>query len=112
MNLVTIEQVRAHCRAEAEDDAILTLYADAAEEAVQNFLNRKVYATPEAMAEAILDDSAGCDPMVVTLVVKAAVLLAAGHLYRNRESVTDAPARHLPQGFHELLWPYRVGLGV
>lgn len=112
MNLVTIEQVRAHCRAEAEDDAILTIYADAAEEAAQNFLNRKVYATPEAMAAAILDGSAGDDPMVVTPVVKAAVLLAAGHLYRNRESVTDAPARDLPQGFHDLLWPHRRGLGV
>ena len=112
MNLVTIEQVRAHCRAEAEDDAILTIYADAAEEAAQNFLNRRVYATPEAMAAAILDDTAGCDPMVVTPAVTAAVLLATGHMYRNRESVTDAPARNLPQGFHDLLWPHRVGLGV
>lgn len=53
MDLVEIEQVRAHCRAEAEDDALLELYATGAEQAVQAFLNRRVFPSPEALADAV-----------------------------------------------------------
>lgn len=112
MNLVTIAEVRAHCRAHADEDTLLTLYADAAEEAAQNFLNRKVFPTPEAMAAAETAGTAGECPMVVVPVIKAAVLEYTAHLYRNREAVTSEPARELPLGFHELLWPHRRGLGV
>lgn len=53
MDLVTIEQVRAHCRAEPEDDELLTLYADGAEQAAQEFLNRRVFASAEDLQAAI-----------------------------------------------------------
>lgn len=55
MDLVTIEQVRKHCRAEAEDDALLTVYAAGAEQAVQQFLNRRVFATADDLAAAVAD---------------------------------------------------------
>lgn len=112
MDLVTIEQVRAHCRADSNDDALLTAYADAAEQAAQDFLNRKVYRDADAMAAAVLAETAGDDPIVTNAAITAAVLLTAGHLYRNREASTDQPMRDLPLGVHQLLWPHRVGLGI
>lgn len=52
MNLITIEQARAHCRADAADDDLLTIYGDAAEEAAQQFLNRRVYADESTLSGA------------------------------------------------------------
>lgn len=112
MELVTIEQVRVHARAEPEDDTMLTVYADAAEQQVQDFLNRRVFATADSMADAVLAGDAGCDPMLVNPVVRAAVLLLSAHLFRHREAVTTEAARELPLGVTQLLWPHRVGLGV
>jgi len=54
--------------------------------------------------------TAGDDPMVVTPAIRAAVLLIAGSLYRNREEGPDS--RTLPVGAQALLQPNRVGLGV
>jgi hypothetical protein len=112
VDLVSIEQARQHCRADSEDDALLTVYADAAEQAAQDFLNRRVYKDADALAEAVLDDSAGIDPIVTNPSITAAVLLITGHLYRNREAVAGETANQLPMGAHSLLWPHRVGLGV
>lgn len=115
MDLVTIEEARAHCRADSDDDTMLEIYGAAAEEAAQNFLNRRVFKDADALEEAVLDNVAGDDPMVVTPVVKAAVLLILGHLYRNREEVVtgdSAAAVQLPVGATTLLWPHRIGLGV
>ena len=112
MHLVTIDQARAHVHAFPHDDSQLELYVGAAEQAAQDFLNRRVYADADALAEAVLDGSAGCDPMVVNDAIKAAILLLTGHLYRNREAVTGESVNELPLGVHALLWPHRVGLGV
>jgi len=113
VNLVDIGEIRAHCNvAGAWDDVILTTYADAAEQYVQDFLNRRVFPDVDAMAESVLDGSAGCDPMVTNAAIRAAVLLMAGHLFRNREAVTAENAKELPLGVTQLLWPHRVGLGV
>lgn len=54
MNLITIEQARTQCKlAEGEDDAILTIYANAAEAACTRAANRSLFATPEALQTAI-----------------------------------------------------------
>lgn len=154
MPLVTLEEARAHCRADTEDS--LQLYLDAALDAAQKFLNRRVFGDaselsaavailPSRLSEAqekrdeavaaayLLDGVARCAVkaaaedelrsvmqeadaiyrgMVVTAAINSAVLLITGHLYRNREAVVSEPASQLPLGAHELLWPYRVGLGV
>ena len=113
MRLITIEQARRHCRAEGEDDQLLELYAGAAVEAAQNFLNRKLFEDEAAMAAAVLEGSAGADPMVANDAVRAAVLLTLGHLYRNREEViTGAIVSEMKEGARALLWPHRCGLGV
>lgn len=157
MKLVTIQEVRDHCRAEPEDDALLTIYADAAEQAAEDFLNRRIFprqtdldtaiaGLPTAVAAAEtaygtardaargLSGEARCVAMqaaeatwkravtqaretaigiVVNPAIKDAVLLIAGHLYRNRESViTGTIATEIPEGPRTMLWPHRVGLGV
>lgn len=114
MQLITIEQARQHCRADSADDAMLQLYGGAAEEAAQEFMNRKVFPDAASMAAAVLAGTAGCDPMVVTDAIRAAVLLMLGHLYMTREDVQSSAGAtvKIPMGAHSLLWPHRVGLGV
>ncbi|MBO9859390.1 head-tail connector protein [Xanthomonas sp. A1809] len=111
MRIVTETQVRAHVRLDGDDESA-NVYAEAAEQAAQDFLNRQVYKDTDSLAAAVLDGSAGFDPMVANPAIIAAVLLITGHLYRNREAVTDETANQLPLGAHALLWPHRVGLGV
>lgn len=114
MDLVTIEQARAHCHAFAHDDAMLQVYVDAAEQAAQDFLNRRVYPDADSLAVAVLDGSAGDDPIVSNSAIVAAILLIIGHLFQNREEVVvggGSPVQ-LPMGAHSLLWPHRCGIGV
>ncbi|PTT56184.1 hypothetical protein DBR33_02735, partial [Stenotrophomonas sp. HMWF022] len=88
-------------------------YGGAAEEAAQEFMNRKVFPDAASMAAAVLAGTAGCDPIVVTDAIRAAVLLTLGHLYANRENVvTGTIVSEMKEGTRSLLWPYRIGLGV
>lgn len=114
MELVTIEQARTHCRTDMHDDELLQLYGDAAEGAAQQFLNRRVFPDAATMDAAVLDGTAGDEPMLVTDPIRAAVLLMLGHLYRTREDVqgSDGATAQVPMGAHSLLWPYRIGLGI
>lgn len=114
MRLVSIEKARQHCRVDSDDDQLLDLYGGAAEEAVQNFLNRQVFVDADELAAAVLAGSAGDDSIIVTDAIQAAVLLITAHLYRTREDVqdSDGATTQIPMGAHSLLWPYRVGLGV
>lgn len=114
MQLITIDQARQHCRADSADDAMLELYGGAAEGAAQQFLNRRVFKDTESMASAVLDGTAGVDPMLANDSIRAAILLMLGHLYRTREDVQggDGATIQVPMGAHSLLWPYRIGLGV
>lgn len=45
-------------------------------------------------------------------VIRSAMLLVIGHLYRNRESTTDKAMATLPLGVESLLRPRRVRLGM
>jgi hypothetical protein len=66
------------------------------------------------MAAAVLDGTAGVDPILANDSIRAAILLMLGHLYRTREDVqgSDGATIQVPMGAHSLLWPYRIGLGV
>ncbi|HDS1228735.1 TPA: phage gp6-like head-tail connector protein [Stenotrophomonas maltophilia] len=114
MELITLEQARAHCRVDTDDDGLLELYGAASEGAAQQFLNRRVFKDHESMAAAVLDGTAGVDPMLANDSIRAAILLMLGHLYRTREDVqgSDGATIQVPMGAHSLLWPYRIGLGV
>ncbi|ANN78913.1 head-tail connector protein [Bordetella flabilis] len=113
MALVTLEQAVAHLRTDSTED--ISIYLGAAEIAAMEFLNRRVYEDEPAMAAAVLAGKAGEDPMVVNDMIKAAILLLLGHLYRNREDVISgqtAAAVQLPMGSRALLQPYRIGMGI
>lgn len=51
-------------------------------------------------------------PATVDADIKAAILLALGHLFVNREAVNEKMMKQIELGFERLLWPDRVGLGV
>lgn len=113
MPLVDLEIAAHHLRIDAGTvDPLVPLYLGAAEESAQEYLNRRVYATADEMAAAVLAGSAGADPMMVNDAIRAAVLLILGHLYTNREDVGTVALAALPRGSRDLLTPYRVGWGV
>lgn len=158
MRLVTIDEVRDHCNvAGTYDDLALTRAANGAEQAAEDFLNRRVFANAEDLQSAIAElpdvvesaeaawataraeaqalpgeagriaEMAACSQweaaaqraretavgMVVNSAIRDAVLLIAGHLYRNRENViTGTIVTEMKEGAYSLLWPHRCGLGV
>lgn len=108
MPLLTLDQARAHCRADgADEDALIGLYMGAAEQHAQDFLNRAIYDDKAALD--IADDPTG---VVVTDAIRAAALLIVGHLYAHREEVvTGTIATRMPLGAVSLLRPYRKVMG-
>ncbi|SHM46354.1 Phage gp6-like head-tail connector protein [Pseudomonas asturiensis] len=113
MSVIDIEAAMLHCRAEEADRSDVQLKLEAAEESAMAYLNRSFYADTESMAAAVLDLSAGEDPMIINKAITSACLLILGNLYANREdSVVGVSVAELPQGSRSLLHPYRVSLGV
>jgi len=113
MALVDLAVARQHCKAEAEDDAVLQVYLGAAEQHALDFLNRRVFATEQALDEAVVAETAGSAPIVVNDAIRNAILLLCGHWYVNREdAVTGTIAQQVPMGAHELLRPHRHFPGV
>lgn len=110
MPLVPLNQALAHLRTEAgpEDDLVM-LYLSAAEQSATDYLNRQVFVDQAALDAAVAAETAGGYPMVVNFAVQAAILLALGHLYSNREEVvTGASVAQLPFGARSLLRPHRI----
>lgn len=113
MALVDLALARQHCRAEPDDDTVLTAYLSAAEQHALAFLNRAVYPTEHALKDAVDAGNAGPAPMVVNGAIRSAILLLCGHLYVNREDVvTGASVSRVPMGARELLLPYRRFAGT
>lgn len=113
--LVELDTLKLHCRVDSSDeDALINIYGDAADERIESYLNRKVYSTQTALSAAVTAGTAGDDPMVVNDSIKAAEMLIVGHLYNNRESVVESKIEmiELPMGVSYLLTPYRVGMGL
>jgi hypothetical protein len=103
MNILCLSEMKAHCNIDADDtrhDEALYIFADAARQAVSNFLNREV---------PWYEDSNNLE--YVPAAVKMAMLLIVGDLYFNRESTVDKAASRNP-AMDMLLYPYRVGLGI
>jgi hypothetical protein len=73
--LVTLDQARQHCRADAADDAVLTLYGGAASDAAVQFLNRQVFENQTALDAAIAGVPAALD--AADAAYEAAILAAA-----------------------------------
>ncbi|MNY00838.1 Phage gp6-like head-tail connector protein [compost metagenome] len=50
--------------------------------------------------------------IVINPQIEAAILLTLGHLFENRQDVQQGAVQQLPIGATQLLFPFRVGLGV
>lgn len=81
------------------DDALLTLYAKAAREKTENYLNRPVF--DEEVPEM------NPDGIVMNTLIKLAVMQLVCFWYDNREQGDS-----LPKGFHQLLKAYRIRPGT
>lgn len=113
MNAIPTDEAMQHVRAEDDDQAHVELLLAAAEDSASQFMNRRFFADETALDAAILDGSAGLDPILINPSVRAACLLILGSLYANREDVVVGVASsELPMGSRSLLTPYRVGWGI
>ena len=113
MSVIDIEVAMRHCRAEEADREHVQLLLDAAENSASQFIQRQFYADADNLAAAVLDCSAGDEPMVIEKSIVAACLLILGSLYANREDViVGVSTTDLTLGSRALLSPYRVHLGV
>jgi hypothetical protein len=112
MAFVTLQEAKDHLRVDGDDENLLIqLKLDAAEEQAVAYLQRNVYADQTALDNAVTAETAGERPMVVNASLKAAILLIVGHLYRNREDV-GAQASEIPFGARDLLAPFRIHWGA
>ena len=113
MSVIDIEVGMQHLRAEAEDQSLVQRYLDAAEDSAMQYLQRRFYVDNAGLEQAVLNGTAGRDPMLITPSILAACLLILGHFYDNRIDVfSDSGCTDLPTGSRSLLAPFRVALGV
>ena len=112
--LISPDQARAHLRIDGDADAAdIVLKTDAAEILASEFLNRKIFNSQAELDAAVIAGVAGETPMVVNNLVRSAILLILGHLYKNCEDVTvGVTGVEIPRGSRSLLSPYRIGMGV
>ena len=105
--LLDLATIKLHLRVDGTtEDALIGLYATAAEEFAMQFLGRTIYATE--LAQGL--DTAG---IVINPAIQAALLLIVGKLYACREdAVVGVSVTQLPNGAEYLLQPYRTGMGV
>lgn len=107
MTVIDISIAMQHLRAEPEDQAHVELLLAAAEDSAVKFLNRRFYRDTEALEAAVLEGTAGTEPMLISPSVRAACLLILGSLFESRED-----SGSVPQASRSLLTPDRVGWGV
>lgn len=106
MSIVTLAEARQHLRIDdTADDAMLQLYLDAVEIAMAEHLNRSLYESD------VGDDATG---LVLTVALRAAILLQVGALYAHREEVTvvTGTVLRLTEVVARLVDPYRLEMGV
>uniref|UniRef100_UPI003CDF86BD Adaptor protein n=1 Tax=Xanthomonas phage phiXacJX1 TaxID=3374911 RepID=UPI003CDF86BD len=109
---LTLAMVQRHLQADLiEDDErsyVMEQLLPAARESAEMFLNRNIYSTSEELAAAVAAGTAGQYPLVTPRAVEQAILLMLGDFYRDRE----ATGKPVSTSAHNLLYPYRVKVGV
>lgn len=102
LSLVTLDEIKAHCRIEhSEEDALISIYGEAAEQSVLRYLNQT----------APLSDHDGTPFSETPQPIRAAVLLHVGDLYEHRESQSEINLT-LNRAVQWLLDSYRLNMGV
>lgn len=106
--LVSVAELKQQCRlpeSHTAEDTLLEHLAQAASDAAESNLNRKLY-PDQATLDADPEPPAGA--MVVTASIKAGILLIAGDLYANREySVTGTIISSFDRTLQHLWGPHR-----
>lgn len=123
--MLTLEQVKSHCKLEldeTEEDTLLQGYARAARRLVESSTGRRLYRVvlPDDAPEgadgddeylrALLPAGAPENALPVTADIELAMLLLVAHWHRNREPVTESTSngvKALPLAFDALVQPYR-----
>ena len=122
MNLITLEEAKAHLLVDHDDDDIdIERKLQEASSAILSYLDGSpigqpkrdeqgaILRTPEGEVDYLRDD----DDLVVRYEIKAAVKLLLGELYKHREAEQDGeiPSQHgygyLPRPVVALLYPLR-----
>ena len=103
--LLTLDLIKQHCRIDSDDeDELLELYESAAQQHIENQLDRKLFASE------VPDDVA--NGLVITPAIKQAMLMTIAHWYEHRESVViGIVLREIEEGTWRLIQPYRI-MGV
>lgn len=122
--MLTLEQIKQHCRIETdqtEEDRLLLSYGRAAWRLIANVTGRKLFEVvlPEGATDAQRDDpdflntllpaDAPENAVAVDEDLRLAMLLMVAHWRRNREAVTDALSsglKELPLAFSAITGPY------
>lgn len=84
MELITIEQARAHSKTDGVDDEVLTIAANAAERVCAQLANRALFPSAEAMDAAI---AAVSDEMAAAFTSHANALDAAASLDEENKTI-------------------------
>lgn len=101
----SLGELQLQCRIDGnDDDELLTIYAAAAKDLAQEYLNLPLFDTevPEDVDEGV----------VIGGKVKLAIMLAVGHWYENRENSSETQLHEVPMGFYDLLKGKRKGPGT
>jgi hypothetical protein len=77
MELVSIDQLRLHCKADGDDDDLLTVYGNGAEAACARLANRNLYPDAETLAAA--KTAAAASQSAAWATYDAAVTLASAN---------------------------------
>lgn len=95
---IELDEIKAHLRIEHDlDDELLEAYADAALEAASNHIGK------------VWGDETTSNTVKFTKGIKVGCLMYIGHLYANREIISDSATipRVLPMTVETLWNPYR-----
>lgn len=108
MGLIALPQLKQHLRVDHDsEDALIQMYADAAEQAVLGHIQRRVY--PEEVLLP-LPDAPDYDEfhMHVTAAIRTAIMMLVAQMYDDRDAETPQGDAVLPQPVRMLLAQYRV----
>lgn len=98
MNILTLDLIKQQCRIEpemTEEDSLLELYGNAAEETVLNYCNRTLESLYEEYGS------------IPTAITQGALLLVANS-YKNREPASITNLYLVPYSFDALVKPYMI----
>ena len=111
LRVVTLEELKAQMREDFDgEDALITLYGEAAEDAVIGSTRRDIEELRrigyEEKNEELSDAEELPEGNWFPSRLKVAILMLAAHAYRNREPVASIAQNSVPYAFDMYIKPY------